>query len=232
MSIAIEPAYDIRLQTFQNLMRHRIRDVLLVSSLYDLYLFEEDGRLYDLIRNEYAGLSQSHAPEIIRVASGREALDLVSEKRVDLIITTLHVEDMSALSLAKQIKEAGVDVPIVLLNYDNQEYLELSSHHDTTAFDGIFIWQGDFRILIAIIKHLEDKMNADHDTRFAGVQSIILIEDNVLYYSKFLPIIYSEILKQSQRLISEGVNLSHKFLRMRARPKILLCENYEEAWSY
>src|SRR5204862_6886789 len=107
-----------------------------------------------------------------------------------------------------------------------------AAHHDTKAFDGVFIWQGDFRIIIAIIKHLEDKMNVDHDTRFAGVQSIILIEDNVLYYSKFLPIIYSEILKQSQRLISEGVNLSHKFLRMRARPKILLCDTYEEAWSY
>src|SRR5262249_2733170 len=75
-------------------------------------------------------------------------------------------------------------------------------------------------------------MNVDHDTRTAGVQSIILIEDNVLYYSKFLPIIYSEILNQSQRLISEGVNLSHRYLRMRARPKILLCKTYEQAWDY
>jgi hypothetical protein len=40
------------------------------------------------------------------------------------------------------------------------------------------------------------------------------------------------MLKQSQGLISEGINLSHKFLRMRARPKILLCSSYEEAWEY
>ena len=227
-----ETGFDIRLQTFQNLMRHQIRDVLLVSSLYDLYLFEEDGRLYDLIRNEYQGFNLSHAPEIIRVASGEEAIELASEQQFDLIITTLHVEDMSSLTLARRIRDAGLVVPIVLLNYDNQEFLELTQHHDTSVFDGVFIWQGDFRILIAIIKHLEDRVNVDHDTRFAGVQSIILIEDNVLFYSKFLPIIYSEILKQSQRLISEGVNLSHRYLRMRARPKILLCKTYEEAWEY
>lgn len=229
----VEHGFDIRLQGFQNLMRHRIRDVLLVSSLYDLYLFEEDGRLYDLIRAEYQGLNLSHAPEITRVSSGKEAIELAMEgKQFDLIITTLHVEDMSSLTLAKKIREAGLNIPVVLLNYDNREYLELVTHHDTTVFDGVFIWQGDFRIIIAIIEHLEDRMNVEHDTFAAGVQSIILIEDNVLYYSKFLPIIYSEILKQSQRLISEGVNLSHKYLRMRARPKILLSKSYEEAWNY
>ena len=83
-----------------------------------------------------------------------------------------------------------------------------------------------------IIKHIEDRLNIEQDTRIVGVQSIILIEDNVRFYSSYLPILYTEILKQSQRLISEGINLSHKYLRMRARPKIILCTDYEEAWSY
>lgn len=228
----VDTGFDIRLQTFQKLMQHQIRDVLLVSSLYDLYLFEEDGRLYDLIRNEYQNFSLSHAPEIMRVATGAEAIELVKGKEFDLVITTLHVEDMSSISLARKIKDTGMKIPVVLLNYDNQEYQELATYHDTNVFDGVFIWQGDFRIMIAIIKYLEDQMNVEADTRSAGVQSIILIEDNVLYYSKFLPIMYSEILKQSQRLISEGINLSHKYLRMRARPKILLCRTYEKAWDY
>ena len=103
---------------------------------------------------------------------------------------------------------------------------------DTTVFDKIFVWQGDFRIIIAIIKFLEDRMNVEHDTKMVGVQVVIAIEDNIRYYSSFLPLIYTEMLKQSQRLISEGINLSHKFLRMRARPKILLCSTYEEAWEY
>jgi CheY-like chemotaxis protein len=229
----IEHGFGTRFQGFQNLMRRRIRDVLLVSSLYDLYLFEEDGRLYELIRNEYQGLHLSHSPELTRVSSGVEAMALVrEEKRFDLIITTLHIEDMTAIRLATLVKESGLNIPVVLLAYDNKELKDLLTYQDTSVFDRIFIWQGDFRLIIGIINHLEDKMNVDHDTRVAGVQSIILIEDSIRYYSSFLPIIYSEVLNQSQRLISEGVNLSHKYLRMRARPKILLCTTYDEAWEY
>src|SRR5262245_54338679 len=102
-TVLAEAGYDFRLHTSQSLSRHQIRDVLLVSSLYDLYLFEEDGRLYDLIRNEYQLLNLSHAPEIIRVSTGTEAIELASEeRRFDLIITTLHVEDMSSLTLARR----------------------------------------------------------------------------------------------------------------------------------
>lgn len=228
----VEHGYGTRFQGFQNLMRLRIRDVLLVSSLYDLYVFEEDGRLYELIRNEYQGFNLSHAPELTRVSSGKEAISLAKEeKRFDLIITTMHIEDMPAYTFAKLVREASLGIPIVLLAYNNKELSELILHHDPSVFDRIFIWQGDFRLLIAIIKHLEDGMNVDHDTRIVGVQSIILIEDNIRYYSSFLPIIYREILNHSQRLISEGINLSHKYLRMRARPKILLSTNYEEAWD-
>ena len=228
-----EHGYGTRFQGFQNLTRYRVRDILLVSSLYDSYLFEEDGRLYELIRNEYQGLNLSHSPELTRVSSGKDAVELAREvNRFDMIITTLHIEDMHAVTFAKMVREAGLDIPIVLLAYDNRELTELFVHHDTSVFDRVFIWQGDFRIIIAIIKYLEDKLNVDHDTRIVGTQSIILIEDNVRFYSSYLPLIYTETLKQSQRLISEGINLSHKFLRMRARPKILLCTTYEEAWSY
>ncbi len=231
--LLVEHGYGNRFQGFQNLMRLRIRDVLLVSSLYDLYLFEEDGRLYELIRNEYQELNLSHSPELTRVSSGHDAIALArDEKRFDLIITTLHIEDMHALQFAKLVKESGLNIPIVLLAHDNKELNNLLFNYDTSAFDKIFVWQGDFRIIIAIIKFLEDRLNVDHDTRMVGVQSIIVIEDNVRYYSSFLPIIYTEILKQSQRLISEGINLTHKFLRMRARPKILLCSTFEEAWYY
>jgi CheY-like chemotaxis protein len=229
----VEHGYGTRFQGFQNLMRYRVRDILLVSSLYDSYLFEEDGRLYELIRNEYQGLNLSHSPELTRVSGGKDAIALAQEEnRFDMIITTLHIEDMHAVTFAKQVREAGLKIPLVLLAYDNRELTELFAHRDTSVFDRVFIWQGDFRIIVAIIKYLEDRLNVDHDTRIAGVQSIILIEDNIRFYSSYLPLIYTEALKQSQRLISEGINLSHKFLRMRARPKILLCTTYEEAWDY
>lgn len=229
----VEHGYGTRFQGFQNLMRYRIRNILLVSSLYDLYVFEEDGRLYELIRHEYQGLNLSHSPEITRVSSGNEAISLAAEEqRFDLIITTQHIEDMDAVTLANKVNESDLNIPVVLLAYDNRELAVLMKHSDVSVFHRIFIWTGNFRIIIAIIKHIEDQLNVAHDTRLVGVQSIILIEDNVRFYSSFLPILYTEILKQSQRLISEGINLTHKFLRMRARPKILMCTNYEEAWDY
>ena len=229
----IEQGYGIRFPGFQTLMRFRIRDVLLVSSLYDLYLFEEDGKLYELIQAEYQGLSLSHAPDLTRVSSGKEALALVKAgKKFDLIITTLHIEDMTSFHLAKMLREARPGIPIVLLAYDHKELSELQRISESAVFDKLFLWQGDFRLIISIIEHFEDKVNVEDDTKAVGVQSIIVIEDNVRYYSSFLPIIYTEVLKQSQRLISEGINFSHKFLRMRARPKILLCGNYEEAFKY
>ena len=228
-----EHGYGTRFQGFQNLMRYRVNDILLVSSLYDLYVFEEDGRIYELIRNEYLGLNLSHSPEITRVSSAEEAISLATkEKRFNLIITTQHIEDMPAFKMAELVKESDLNIPVVLLAYDNRELVELMEHCDVSVFDRIFIWTGDFRIIIAIIKQLEDRLNVDHDTRIVGVQSIILIEDNVRFYSSFLPLLYTEILNQSQGLISEGINLTHKFLRMRARPKILMCSTYEEAWDY
>ena len=214
-------------------MQFRIRDVLLVSSLYDLYVFEEDGRLYELIRKEYQGLNLSNSPEFTRVSSGREALSLLQkDKRFDLIITTQHIEDMSPVKLVNNLRKNEIEIPTVLLAYDNRELMDLSERYDTSVLDGIFIWHGNFRIIIAIIKLFEDKINVKHDTSVVGVQSIILIEDNVRFYSSFLPLLYSEVLRQSQQLINEGINLTHKYLRMRARPKIIHFDEFDEAWKF
>ncbi len=225
----IEDVFINRIRSFQKLMKHRIGEILLVSSLYDYYLFEEDGRLYELIREEYQTLNLRQAPEINHVTTGREALEYAKTEKVDLIITTLHIEDMHVIKFAQLMREAGITTPIILLAYDNKERKELVANYDTSIFDKIFIWQGDYRLLIGIIKYAEDQLNVENDTATVGVQIIILVEDNVKFYSSYLPLIYTEILKQSQRLIIEGVSLTHKFLRMRARPKILLCTTYEEA---
>lgn len=226
--------YGSNFREFQSLMKFKIRDILLVSSLYDYYLFEEDGRLYEQIREEYRALNLSHAPEITHVTTAKEALEYLtgSRKKFDLIVMTLHIEDMNVIKFAQKLKSDFPEIPLVLLGYDNKELKELEKNYDLSIFEKIFIWQGDYKLLIAIIKYLEDKLNVENDTASVGVQVIILVEDNVKFYSSYLPIIYTEIFTQSQRLISEGINISHKYLRMRARPKILLCSTYEEAWEY
>jgi CheY-like chemotaxis protein len=215
-------------------MKIKIRDILLLSSLYDYYLFEEDGRLYEQIREEYRALNLSYAPEITHVTTSKEAFEVLQDpnKQIDLIITTLHIEDTTVIKFAEKVKKAYPKIPIILLAYDNRELKELQKNYDTSIFEKIFIWLGDYKLLVAIIKYLEDKLNVENDTKIVGVQSIIVIEDNVKFYSSYLPIIYTEIFTQSQRLISEGLNISHKYLRMKARPKILLCSTYEEGWEY
>ena len=230
--IKLENVFHARLKKFQKLMRFKIQEILLVSSIYDYYLFEEDGRLYELIRSEYQNLNLSQAPEITHVTTGQEAMELLNgDHSFDLIIATLHIEDMHVVKLANKIKEMGIELPIVLLAYDNKERKELTTHYDTSVFERIFIWSGDYHLLIGIIKYLEDRMNIESDTQNIGVQVIILVEDNIKFYSSYLPLVYTEIFNQSQRLIQEGINITHKFLRMRARPKILLCTTYEEAWE-
>ena len=136
---------------------------------------------------------------------------------------------MDAAELARQVKDAGLDIPVVLLAWDTRELRDFEARADTSAIERTFLWQGDARILVAIVKSVEDRRNVEHDTGAVGVQVILLIEDNVRYYSSFLPVIYTELLQHSQRVIPEGLNLSQKILRMRARPKILLCTTWEEA---
>src|SRR5664280_750417 len=98
-----------RYDNFQKLMRHKTREILLVSSLYDNYLFEEDGRLYELVREEYRILNLSQAPEITHVTTGEEALDLLNEESFDLIITTMHIDCLLYTSDAAD-EEDSVDL--------------------------------------------------------------------------------------------------------------------------
>ncbi len=222
-----ERGYGSRFYRFQDLMCHRVHNILLVSSLYDSFILEEDGRFDERLIMEYAEMNLIHMPRITRASTGNQALEMIKEQEgFDLIIATMH-----AVEFAREVRRDASGCPIVLLTYDYRELKDLHKSHSVSDFERIFLWQGDFRILLAMVKLIEDRMNLDHDTKLVGVQSIILIEDNVRFYSSYLPNIYAELMSHSQSVLSEGVNLSHRIMRMRARPKILLCENYEEAWD-
>jgi CheY-like chemotaxis protein len=220
------------LQDFHQLMRHRIMDILLVASPYDSFVLEEAGQIGERVMGEFRNLDLHYGPGLTTVASGGEALDLVREpSRFNLIISGLSLSDMHGAELARRVKALGLGIPVVLLAFDAREVKTFAQHHDLSDVEKVFLWQGDARILLAIVKYVEDRRNVAHDTQTMGVQVIILIEDNVRYYSSFLPVIYAELLHHSRRLVSEAVNVSDKIMRMRARPKILLCSTYEEAWD-
>ncbi|MBD3165106.1 histidine kinase [bacterium] len=214
-------------------MRKQVQKILLVSSLYDSFILAQDGQLNEMISSEFIEQDLYHAPGIVRVAKASEALETAAEDdQINLVIATMRVGDMDVIEFAETMRESLPDIPVVLLAYDTREMRDMVKHPKKDLFERIFLWQGDFRILISIVKSVEDKWNVDHDSRVMGVQSILMVEDNIRFYSAYLPLIYTELFKQSHRLISEGLNLPHKLLRMRARPKILLSDTYEEGMAW
>ncbi|HVO59702.1 MAG TPA: DUF5752 family protein [Terriglobales bacterium] len=227
------PAFDAEklFEGFENLMPFRVQDILLVSSLYDSFILREDGRLNELLIGESLELQLQEIPGLTHVSSGAEALKRW-EPRYNLIVTNLDVGDMNAAELAKRVKESGLGVPVAVLAYDYREVKRFIERNPDTDIERIFLWQGNIRILISIVKYIEDKRNVAHDTAEIGVPVILVVEDNIRYYSSFLPVIYTELLTQSRRLIREGINVAHKLMRMRARPKILLASTYEEAAEF
>src|SRR5215813_9372336 len=226
----MSPIEEAQFEAFENLIPIRVQEILLVSSLYDSFILREDGNLNELIIEESLDLNLQKIPGIRHVSNCSEALQLArSQPRFNLIVTNLAVGEMDAAQLAASIKSAGLEVPVVVLAYDYREVKNFVARYPVSDVDRVFLWQGNARILIAIVKYIEDKWNVLHDTTVMGVPVLLVVENNIRYYSSFLPAIYTELFSQTRRVIQEGVNLAHKLMRMRARPKILLCSTYEEA---
>src|SRR5579864_5445066 len=205
-----EPILDAeeRFEGFENLIPFKVQNILLVSSLYDSFILREDGRLNELLIDESLELNLQQIPGITHVASCAEAVALArSQPQFNLIVTNLAVGDMDAAQLACEVKRAGLDVPVVVLAYDYRKVKNFVARNPVTDVERIFLWQGNARILIAIVKYIEDKRNVLHDTRAMGVPVLLVVEDNIRYYSSFLPVIYTELIKQSRRVIQEGINV-------------------------
>ncbi len=215
---------------FQSLMRHRVHEILLVSSLYDSFILAQDGGINEMILSEFVELNLYHSPGLTRVANGSEAIDRLKHgPRFNLVISSVNLGDMHVVEFLNKLKKGNWQVPVALLTFDERELQELIRMEDIRGLDNVFVWQGDFRILLAIVKLIEDRQNIEHDTNVMGVPVILLVEDNIHFYSSFIPMIYSEVMKHSQNLLSDSLNIAHRLLRMRARPKILHCKTFEEA---
>ncbi|MHC5064774.1 MAG: response regulator, partial [Planctomycetota bacterium] len=228
-----DAASKAHLRSFKDLVLDRVQRILLVSSLYDSFILSEEGQLQDTLLGQFHDLNLSQVPDLTRVSGGEEAIERLQRPgEFDLVISSVKAGTINAVELTRQLREIGIYVPVLVLAYSNRELTDFMVKHDTSVLDGMFLWQGDARILMAMIKYVEDRHNVAHDTGKFGVPAIIVVEDNVRYYSSFLPVIYTEILQHMQRLLSEDLNMEQRMLRMRARPKVLLCRSYEEAWSY
>jgi CheY-like chemotaxis protein len=208
-------------------MPFRVREALLVSSSYDAFVLEEDGSLADRLFHGFAELNLSAAPRLMHAARGADALALLEERAFDLVITVVRVADTDAAELSSAIKERHPSMPVVLLVFDEADLALFPDHRPPPTVDHVFQWAGQPGVLLAAIKLVEDGRNLVHDTRAAGVQVILVVEDRVRAYSAFLSLLYPELLTQAGSLVAEGVNAHHRLLRMRGRPKVALAATFE-----
>jgi len=218
------PEHDLAFRGFEQLMPRRIKNILMVASLYDSFLIADDERLTEALFSELA-----EAPRITRVSTAEEAALRLATGDYDLVIAMVQLGDTDMREFAAGIREQRPGLPIVLLSFNMQDVLNISP--DTRALvDGVFLWHGDTAIFSAIINLMEDAVNFESDSK-AGVQAVLLVEDNVRFYSSYLPVIYSELMKQTQIVMADELNPSKKMLRLKARPKVLLADNFDEAWK-
>lgn len=217
---------------YHNLMKFRVRKIILISSFYDAYVLERDGQLSEQLYGEYLSLDLSMTPQIKTVTFSDDILDIMNKESFDLVIIMMRIGKVAPHHLAKGIKKEFPDIPILLL-LNKQSYVDLvyKQQNILNWFDDVFLWNGDAKIFLAMVKLIEDKKNVDHDVLRGHIRVVLVVENSIDYYSKFLPVLYSEGIKLTQELINSELNDSNKRLKMKTRPKIILVHNYEDALS-
>ena len=214
---------------FSKLMQRRIFNVLLVASRYDAFMMEEDGRVDEQLYFEYVSLNLSLPPCVTRVSHIDEALEALRTVRYDLVIMMPAADISESIVNCHTLKAEFPSTPLVMLTPFSKEVSRRLSNEDLSGIDYVFSWLGNVDLLLAIIKLLEDKLNAENDVNRVGIQMIMVVEDSVRFYSSVLPHIYKFLLKQSREFSTEALNEHEQMLRMRGRPKVMLARDYEEA---
>lgn len=221
--------YDSRYYMFHLLMERRIQTILMVSSLYDKFIIEQDGQLSERILEEYFNLNLTTSPSIVGASSASKALEMLADRMFDLVITTKYIGPMDPLAFSERVKELSPATPVILLILNASEIRQLPPPPLRKAIHKTFVWLGDSRIFLAIIKLLEDELNLERDVERGKVQIILFINNSLRRTSLLLPLTYAEVIKQTQNLIDKSREDTSRLLRMRARPKIMWARNFKEA---
>ncbi|MCF8304085.1 MAG: pyruvate, phosphate dikinase [Bacteroidales bacterium] len=216
---------------YHDLMPFKVKEILLVANLYDAYSIEREGRFSEHVLGEYYQLNLTSVPRITGVSSPEEVFEQLGSKHFDMVILMMGADKKTPLDLSVEIKKAYPYIPTFLLlnNNGDIEYCRRKSK-ELNSIDKVFVWNGESQVFFAMIKHVEDKINVENDTRIGLVRVILLVEDSAKYYSRYLPMLYNIVMEQTRRIIDDvSTDELYKVLKLRARPKILLAETYEDA---
>ena len=218
--------------SFVNLMTRRIFNILIVANPYDAFMLEDDGRIDEKLFDEYMELGLRYPPTFTQVSTTGEAEEVLKTTDIDLVICMPGNADNDAFAVARDVKQLAPHIPCVVLTPFSHGITKRIEHEDMSIFDYVFCWLGNTNLILSIIKLIEERMNIEHDIKEAGVQMIMLVEDNIRFYSSVLPNLYNYILAQSKNFSTEALNPHAAAQRKRGRPKVVLATNYEEAMAW
>lgn len=223
--------YNSDRDIYHDLMTFKVKEILMVSNLYDAYSIEREGRFSEHVLGHYHQLNLTAVPRITGVTTADEAFEALRSRHFDLIIFMVSVDRNTPTELSRKIKKEFPYIPIYFLLNSNAEIAYYQNECKTgLSIDRIFSWNGDSSVFFSMIKMVEDRINVDNDTHVGLVRVILLVEDSPRYYSRYLPLLYKIVMEQTRRIIDDvTTDELYKVLRMRARPKILLASSYEEA---
>eukprot|EP01029_Cantina_marsupialis_P014276 TRINITY_DN31582_c0_g1_i1.p1 TRINITY_DN31582_c0_g1~~TRINITY_DN31582_c0_g1_i1.p1 ORF type:complete len:1153 (+),score=71.90 TRINITY_DN31582_c0_g1_i1:9673-13131(+) len=218
---------------YHDLMPFKVKEILLVANLYDAYCIEREGKFAEQISSEYHQLNLTSMPRVTGVSTLEETMEQLHSKHFDMIILMVGVDKKTPVEMSERIKKEFPYISIfLLLNNDADISLFEEQRAELTSVDKLFVWNGESQVFFAMIKSLEDKVNVENDTKIGLSRVILLVEDSAKYYSRYMPMLYQSVLAQTQRIIQDvSTDAQYKILRLRARPKILLASNYEEAMN-
>ena len=222
-------------EIFHELMPLRTREILLVAPAFDAFTLEQDGLLTEILFEGYYQLNMSNPPRVTNVSNAEDALEKLSSRHFDMIIVMSRLGQVGHIELSRALRMAAPGIPIFLLLNDNVEVGAMDRRRQELQrhFDQIFVWNGNPEIFMAMVKFMEDRANVENDTEIGHTRVILLVEDSIRYYSRYLPILYNEILKQTTRLAKDqNVDGMTRTLSMRVRPKVILATSYEEALAF
>jgi hypothetical protein len=218
---------------FQELMPYKVKEILLIATYYDAYTIVREGQFSDKIVGEYLQLNLYAAPRFTSVATNEEALEALENRHYDMVILMAGLDKESPLELSQEIKKVDPEIPVLVLVNNNSDlaYFDRAADKIKNNIDRVFVWNGSTKIFMAMTKYIEDKMNLEMDTKSGDVRVILLAEDSVKYYSRYLPLLYTSVMTQTQKVISDEGDIDelHKILKMRARPKVILVSTFEDA---
>lgn len=214
---------------YHDLMPYKVKEILLVANLYDAYSIEKEGRFSEYVLGEYSNLNLTSIPRITGVSSAEDAMEELQKKNYDLVIIMMGTDKTGPIQLSENIKDIFSFIPVFLLLHNNRDAAYFKGDFPK-SFDNVFVWNGESQVFFAMIKMVEDKVNLKNDTQIGMARVILLVEDTPKYYSRYLPMLYNIVMEQTRRIIDDvSTDELYKVLRLRARPKIIHTDNYEEA---